>query len=182
MPAQSPVRPSVELVLRIAGEDRPGLVEILSQVINDHQGSWIDSSMARLGGEFAGIVQISVSGDQVAAIRAALAALESQGIKVSVGRGTAKAVSGDRARLDLTGLDHPGIVHEISLALARHKVSIDELHTQVFAGSMTGAQHFAAKAVIVLPEGLSAQQLSAELEKIASDMMVEIELRDVEQA
>ena len=46
----------VEMVLTIISKDRPGLVQTLAQVIADHSGNWIDSSMARLGGEFAGIL------------------------------------------------------------------------------------------------------------------------------
>ena len=50
----------VEMVLTIISKDRPGLVQTLAQVIADHSGNWIDSSMARLGGEFAGILRVDV--------------------------------------------------------------------------------------------------------------------------
>lgn len=183
MLAQAAATHASELVLSVAGQDRPGLIQVLSQVISDHQGSWIDSSMARLGGEFAGILHITVPGDQLGAIEEALGQLGAQGINVSIRRGVGPMVpSENRARLELAGIDHPGIIHEISTALARHKVSIDELHTQVFAGSMSGDRHFVAKAIISLPQGLSAQELSQELEEIASDMLVEIDFRDADNA
>jgi predicted amino acid-binding ACT domain protein len=51
----------VEMVLTIISKDRPGLVQTLAQVIADRSGNWIDSSMARLGGEFAGILRVNVS-------------------------------------------------------------------------------------------------------------------------
>ncbi len=167
-----------EMVLSIAAQDRPGLVKVLSQVVADHGGNWIDSSLARLGGEFAGILRVAVPAGSVEAFAAALAALAEQNISVSVRRGVGAAPAGPRTRLELTGIDHPGIVHEISSALAAHGVSIDELHTQVFAGSMTGERHFAAKAVVVLPETLSYDALRDELEQIATDIMVEIDLKD----
>lgn len=169
---------TIELVLSIAARDRPGLVKILSQVVSDHGGNWIDSSMARLGGEFAGILHVAVPQGALEPFEAALAGLSAQDISVSVRRGIGSAPSGPRTRLELTGIDHPGIVHEISSALAAHGVSIDELHTQVFAGSMTGERHFVAKAVVVLPPELSHDALRDELEQIATDIMVEINLTD----
>ena len=126
----------VEMVLTIISKDRPGLVQTLAQVIADHSGNWIDSSMARLGGEFAGILRVDVSERTVASFEKSLA---EHGIAVTVRRESAAPRShGRRVHLNLTGADRPGIVREVSSALARHRVSIDELHTEVRPGSMTG--------------------------------------------
>ena len=38
------------LVLTVIGEDRPGLVEALSELIASHEGSWDERRMARLAG------------------------------------------------------------------------------------------------------------------------------------
>ena len=168
---------SVELVLSIAASDRPGLVKTVSQVIADHGGNWIDSSMARLGGEFAGILHIVVPRDAVGALEAALDRLALEDINITVRREVGSARKGRRSELELTGIDHPGIIHEISSALAAHDISIDELHTQVFAASMSGERHFAARAVIIIPEQLDIDVLREELEQIASDLMVEIALK-----
>ncbi|NIM63004.1 MAG: glycine cleavage system protein R, partial [Acidobacteria bacterium] len=51
---------SISLVLTVNGPDRPGLVEALSQTVAKHQGSWLESRMARLAGHFAGILRVSV--------------------------------------------------------------------------------------------------------------------------
>jgi len=68
-------------------KDRPGLVQTLvqtlAQVIADHLGNWIDSSMARLGGEFAGILRVDVSERTVASFEKSLAALAERGIAVT---------------------------------------------------------------------------------------------------
>ena len=122
----------VEMVLTIISKDRPGLVQTLAQIIADHSGNWIDSSMARLGGEFAGILRVDVSERTVASFEKSLAALAEHGIAVTVRRDSAAPRShARRVQLNLTGADHPGIVREVSSALARHRVSIDELHTEV---------------------------------------------------
>jgi predicted amino acid-binding ACT domain protein len=82
----------VEMVLTIISQDRPGLVQTLAQVIADHSGNWIDSSMARLGGEFAGILRVDVSERTIASFEKSLAALAEHGIAVTVRRDSAVPV------------------------------------------------------------------------------------------
>ena len=59
---------SVSLVLTVISPDRPGLVEALSQSVASHQGSWLESRMARLDGRFAGILRVSVPENRVEAL------------------------------------------------------------------------------------------------------------------
>lgn len=172
---------AVEIILSVLADDRPGLVETLAKIVTDHSGNWIDSSMARLGGEFAGILRVAVADDAVAEFENALAALAKQDITVVVRRNQAvDPPTGPSARLELTGADHPGIVHEISAVLARHGVSIDELRTEIFVGSMSGEKLFSARANIILPESLAVDQLREELERTAQDLMVDIDLAEVD--
>jgi len=168
----------VGLVLSIIATDRPGLVQTLAEAVAAHGGNWIDSSMSRLGGEFAGIVLVEIPEGSVEALEEALAALGEAGIAVTSRRsdGTA-APKGYAAVLELTGGDHPGIVRDISAALAKHGISIDDLETQVFTGSMSGEKLFSARARIVIPDALSTDTLREDLEDIAQDVMVEIKLK-----
>ncbi len=167
-----------ELVLTVIARDRPGLVKALSETIALHGGNWIDSSMARLGGEFAGILRVSVQSSESAALALALGKLGDDGISVAIRKGEIRigADVGRRVTLELTGVDHPGIVHRISTALADLNISIDELETRVFAGSMSGEPMFDAKAKIVVPEGVEEERLRTTLELLAKDLMVDIEL------
>jgi glycine cleavage system regulatory protein len=168
-----------ELVLTSTGRDRSGLVERLAGIIAEHSGNWIDSSMARLGGEFAGIIRISVPRASMAAMEAAFAGLSAEGIDATIRKMEAvEPVPARRVNLELTGLDHTGIVLEVTRALAGQGISIDELHTEVFVGSMGGEPMFSAKADLVLPQGLDLDRLRGTLEEIASDIMVDIELAE----
>lgn len=166
---------AVEMILSVMAEDRPGLVEALSGAVADHGGNWIDSSMARLGGEFAGILHIGMPEDNAEAFEAALHDLEAGGMTINIRRaGTPVPIAGAPASFELSGADHPGIVHDISAALARHGVSIDELHTQIMPGSMSGAPVFVAKGLVVIPKETDADQVRGELEAIAQDILVDI--------
>lgn len=167
------------MILTAIARDRPGIVRGLAETIARHGGNWVDSSMVRFSGEFAGIVHASVPAERVAELETALGSLVDSGISVTVRReatGSAVKPEGRRARLELTGADHAGIVSEVSGALARHGVSIEKLTTQVFPGSMSGAPMFAAAADVVVPPSLDVDALRGELEHIARDIMVDIQL------
>ena len=167
-----------DMVLTVIARDRPGLIKALSETIDAHSGNWVDSSMARLGGEFAGILRVSVPEDNVVALETALGGLGDAGIWVTIRRDKAKrgaaADNGQHLRVTLTGVDHPGIVHEVSTLLADLDVSIDELTSEIFAGSMSGEAMFTASADIVLPAGLDEAHLRDALEALAHDLVVEL--------
>ncbi len=169
----------ISLVLTILGPDRVGLVEVLSDTIAKHDANWLESRMAQLAGKFAGLLHISVSSDNAEALVSALNALESQGIKVLVARSEEKAPAASQTVvLELIGNDRPGIVSEISRALAGHGVNVEELQTEVAAAPMSGDPLFKALAELRVPAGMSLDTLGATLEHIANDLMVELDLRD----
>jgi glycine cleavage system regulatory protein len=167
-----------ELVLTVIAQDRPGLVKELSEVIAHHGGNWIDSSMARLGGEFAGILRVSLPADRSQALEDALGKLGKIGITVVIRKDDAGTVprEGRRVRLKLTGVDHAGIVHRISTALSSLDISIDEMETRVFTGSMSGEPMFEAKAELIVPVSVDDAQLRTTLEDLAEDLMVDVEI------
>jgi glycine cleavage system regulatory protein len=84
------------------------------------------------------------------------------------------SVSGAAAKLEVIGHDRPGIVREISSALAARGVNVEELATERVSAAMTGDPMFVARAEILLPPGLEPAVLRTALEKIASDLMVEL--------
>ncbi|MEM8811320.1 MAG: ACT domain-containing protein [Pseudomonadota bacterium] len=167
---------NIEMVVSLIATDRPGLVRRLSETVSDRSGSWIESSMARLGGEFAGIVRISLPKSELAGFETALDELRADGITLSVRRDEPIApLIGQRLDLKVTGSDRPGIVHEISRALDERSVSIEDLETEIFSGSMSGDKLFVAQARIVLPDGLDMDEVRGDLEDIAQDIMVDVE-------
>ncbi|HET7735677.1 MAG TPA: ACT domain-containing protein [Nocardioidaceae bacterium] len=166
-------------ILTVVGEDRAGLVSALSAPIKERGGSWERSQMSRLAGKFAGIVLVAVADDQYDALVAELTSLKDQGLHVVVERTDEPAPRETvRFQLDLLGADRPGIIADISSALAEAGVSIDELSTDVRDAPMAGGTLFEASAVLEAPTTTSSDALSALLEKLADELMVEIRLSD----
>ena len=83
-----------------------------------------------------------------------------------------------RLSLELLGADHPGIVAEISAALAAQRIGIEELSTDVREAPMAGGMLFEARAVLEAPPATSTEQLRTMLEALADELMVEIRLSD----
>ena len=167
------------LVLTIIGPDKPGLVGLLSRTIADHEGNWLESGMSRLGGKFAGILITQVPTEQADALTAALQALEGQGLKVTVERGeeATSAAPMQPMTLELVGHDKPGIVREISQALAARHINVERLSTELTSGSMSAEELFKAEAELLAPTEMDPDELPQALEAIASDLMVDITLR-----
>jgi glycine cleavage system regulatory protein len=169
-----------DVVVTLLGADRPGLVELVAGVIAANGGNWLESRMSRLGGKFAGILRAELPPDRVQAAMAALSALEGRGLKVIAEVAPrADSGSGDKQmQLELVGLDRPGIVREISQLLAASGVNVEELVTNRTSAPMSGEMLFEARAHVRVPAGMNVASLRAGLERIASDLVVEVKLED----
>lgn len=167
------------LVLTVIAADRPGLVEALSETIATHGASWLESRMAHLGGQFAGLLRVRVPEERAEALCAALGALDERGLRVQVESardGEQAAPDAPRLRLELVGLDRPGIVREISHALAERGVNVEELESHTSSAAMSGETLFHASAWLRVPSDARVDDLRPALEKLADELMVELQL------
>jgi glycine cleavage system regulatory protein len=165
-------------VLTVLGDDRPGLVDALAGAVAAHGGNWERSQMARLGGKFAGIVQVNVPDARADELQEALHALSDEGLlQVSIhAAGAAPAAEGARFVLSLVGTDRPGLVHSVSAALAEVGASIEELDTATSEAPMSGGPLFEATAAVVLPPGVTIEAVRDQLEALADRLMVDIDV------
>jgi glycine cleavage system regulatory protein len=138
--------------------------------------------MARLGGKFAGIVLVTVPDTSAEALVADLEPLERDGLlDITVEPADADAESDPSTLLflDLVGLDRPGILHDVSHALASLRVSIEELQTETASAPMAGGTLFRASARLRAPADASIEGLRSVLDDIANELVVEIDLTEI---
>jgi len=166
------------LVLTILGQDRPGLVGQVSELVAAHGGNWVESRMAHLAGQFAGILRVEIEAEQAQALTEALAALNNEGLDSVVHTNGSSATESDLplVRLELVGHDRPGIIRENSRVLAAQGVNVEELTTECGSAPNTGQPLFRATATLRLPAGASESKLRQAMEDVAADMMVDISL------
>ncbi len=164
------------LVFTVIGDDRPGLVKSLADVVARHDGNWDHSQLARLAGQFAGIVDVTVPAERSDALVEELLALEGLEVTVHTGVEGEPAEEAQRLTLDLIGNDHPGIVRDISGVLSRHGLTIEEMETSSREAPMAGGQLFEAHIVALVPSSADPFAVRTDLETIAAELMVELTL------
>lgn len=69
-----------------------------------------------------------------------------------------------------------GIIRDISQALAAYDVNIDELNTDYVSAPMSGELLFKAMALIRVPQEVALVDLQANLDELAHELMVDIDL------
>lgn len=170
----------IPLVMTIVSPDRTGLVESIARVVADHGGNWLESRMCRLGGEFAGILRIEVPAEKKTALLTALQQLQSGGLQIVVRDTAAPATAaGRQTTLEIVGADRPGIVREITSALARAGVNVEEFSSEITSAPMSGETLFKAEARLHLPAQCDLAALKADLEKIAADLLVDVSFAEL---
>lgn len=166
-------------VMTVIAPDRTGLVESIARAVADRGGNWLESRMCRLGGEFAGILRIEIPSDKKASLLEALQKISGLNVTVRADETKITGKSERQSRLELVGHDKPGIVREISSALARAGVNVEEFSSEVVSAPMSGEELFKATARLQLPERCDVAALKKELEKIAADLLVDVSLAEV---
>ena len=171
---------AVSLVATVMGPDRPGIVSQLSDRAQRFGANWAASRMARLAGEFAGMVHFEVPRENAESFAAALRALESTGLRVVIAESAApgQPASVQAMELELVGDDRLGIVNTLTRILAERGVSIENIHTEVVRGGASAKATFKVGAHLLVPAGLSVDALRSELGSLAHEMMVDIALGD----
>ena len=172
----------IPLVMTIISPDRTGLVEAVARAVAGHGGNWLESRMCRLGGEFAGILRIEIPAAKKSALLVALQKLQTNGLQIVVrDDAPVSAAAGKQTKLEIVGADRPGIVREITHALARANVNVEEFSSEIVSAPMSGETLFKASARLQLPAGCDLAVLKKDLEKIAADLLVDVSLAEFPQ-
>jgi methionyl-tRNA formyltransferase len=169
------------LVVTVMGADRPGIVSLLSDRAHRFGASWADSRMARLAGEFAGMVQLDVPPENADALMTALKDLESAGLRVVITKseGRAAATGLRLMTLELVGGDRAGIVSKLTANLTERNISIEHLHTEVISALPNAAGSkpmFKVRAEVLVPKSVSTDDLKLSLDVLAHEMTLDIAL------
>jgi len=160
------------LVISFITEDRPGLVELLSKTVKEHQGNWQTSSLHHLSGFFTGVLEVAVGKENCGPLRDALNKLEN--FKVNIEQ-TTPEVSDDGANviLELTANDREGIVQEISSVIHHQGGNMIKLVSTQDNAPHTGQALFKAKITLAVNNEQTDNLVNA-LENLADDLMVDV--------
>jgi glycine cleavage system regulatory protein len=160
------------LVISFITKDRPGLVDILSKTIKQHQGNWQTSSLHHLSGFFTGILEIAVENEQCEALVNAINTLP--GFKINIEQTSPESTSSKAdIVLELTANDREGIVQEISSVIHHQGGNMIKLVSSQDNAPHTGQALFKAKLTLSVNDKQTESLINA-LENLADDLMVDI--------
>ncbi|MDX1302515.1 glycine cleavage system protein R [Photobacterium sp.] len=162
------------LIITVIGKDRPGLVELLSDTVYQNNGNWLSSSLSKLAGQFAGILQIEVAPQHIPELSKALSHIDELQIHIVEDQSQALP-SLTLHQLTVTVNDRPGIVKEVTTLFNQLGINIHKLKTDTQSAPNWGYPIFKAHFLLELPANLELGFVQQELEKLADDLTIDID-------
>jgi glycine cleavage system transcriptional repressor len=170
----------------VLGKDRPGIVAEVSRILYELGCNIEDSTCTILSGQFAMILvvyhetlqtaeEMDPSFDEVRSGMGLLVTVHSLLAEEIVHE---KSFTGNPHIISVYGADRPGIVFSVARELARRKVNITDLNTQV-VGSKERPVYVMVLEVDI-PEGVDMKELEGEFERIRKELSVSISVRPIE--
>ncbi len=161
------------LVISAIGEDRPGIVNSLSEKILENGCNIIDSRMAVLGGEFAIMMMVSGSWNTIAKLEDMLPALEKQLKLTIIAKQTETRDQSSKKvpyMVEVVSMDHPGIVNNVADFFSSRNINIEDLSTGSYSAAHTGTNMFTMQMVISIPADLHLRDLRAHFTEFCDNL------------
>jgi glycine cleavage system transcriptional repressor len=159
-------------VISAVGEDRPGIVNDLTELIKELELNIDDSRMTVLGGEFAVLMSVAGEAEAISALEPRLTALCQELGLAHLFRPTTERSAATRGlpyRVRVTAMDHPGIVQPIAGFFSARQINIEDLHTQLQHAAHTGTPIFNLEMKIYLPAASEAHTLAADFDAFCDE-------------
>lgn len=167
------------------GPDQPGIVAALSSVLFRHGCNIEDSTMTRLAREFAVILTINVPESvSLSTLREDFDTLnDSHHMTVIMKPLPAylepeSHVPHNPYMISVSGQDRTGITYYVSTKLAEMDINITDLNAQVIAGD--NGPVYIMMVEVDVPDALTPEEVNRELQELARNVGVEIQLRSLE--
>ena len=172
------------VVISLIAEDRPGLVAELARTVAEQGGNWLEGQMGRLGGTFAGAVLVEIEDDRIDDLSAAVRDLPDVDVVEVTAATTATdgAEELDEVRLQVIGQDQPGIVRDVTAALAQHGLGIHDLYTSISDAPMSGERLFEAIAVVGVAKDVDLTELRTALDEVSAQLSLDVQIDDGDEA
>ena len=168
------------LIITILANDRPGIVNTISETLVAHKASWIDSRMANLADKFAGLARVSVPAEHLHGLKDALQALHDADNQLQILMEDANEINATQKQntlsLELIGADRPGIIEDITGVFVKLNVNINELESEQREAPMSSELLFWAKLQLGLPTDVNNDNVQDVLEALSDQLMVDINI------
>ena len=167
------------MILFLFGKDRPGIVDQVSSLLFDKGANIEESRMSALGGYFSIMALFSCEAAQLPAIAAGLADLKKKGFETTLQEARdpssePRPEAGLPLKMEVKGLDHPGIVQHLVSRLHQRNTNIHSLDTHITNAPLSGAPLFNLLLEVVVPADMPIADLKQEMTEIAREMNLDL--------
>lgn len=166
------------IVFTLTGPDRVGIVEEVTDLFLALDGNVETSRMARLGGEFAILMLVTLPAEQVGRLDETLQHLTEHGYRVTASETKPAPVEAAQGwisyRIQVSGADHEGIIHNIAAGLSRQGINIESMDTGTSRAPITGTQLFSMTALVAVPSNLAQTDWIAALKEAGDRSNVDV--------
>ena len=170
------------IVFTLTGTDRIGLVHDITELLLAVDGNVETSRMARLGGEFAVLMLVSLPAEQLPHLAEQFRGLMAEGYKVTIGE--TEPGPGEKPavwrpyRIEVEGADHEGIIHQIAHHLSQRGINIESMDTGTRPAPVTGTPLFRMTALVAVPPSLEGQDWQSDLEEAGQHLNVDVRVTE----
>jgi len=164
------------ILISVLGDDKPGLLDSLSEIILSNDGDWIESTMSTVEAKVAGILRVNVPPKNAKKLIKELTTSK-LGLQIACEETAPVKLSEFKSyNIELIGQNHVDIINKLSHVLTYDlKANVEGIKTEVINSSMmSSAQLFKAQIKLHLPMSIDERLIKEKLELIADEMMVEI--------
>ena len=163
------------ILISVLGDDKPGLLDSLSEIIVSNDGDWIESNMSTVEAKFAGNLRVNVPSKNAKKLIKELTSSK-LGLQIACEETVPVTHSDYKSyNIELIGQNHVGIINKLSHVLTYElKANVEGIKTEIIDASMSGEQLFKAQITLHLPKSVDERLIKDKLELIADEMMVEI--------
>jgi glycine cleavage system transcriptional repressor len=159
------------IILFSIGKDRPGIVADIATYLFERGANIEDSRMAAMGGQFSIMTLFSCKSEEAERVGAELDYLKERGLTCSLHEAEDPATRPKEAalpiKIEVTAMDHPGIVQRVVHILRQHNINIRSLNTQVRGAPLSGAPLFDLSLEADVPRDVSIATVKNELTGLA---------------
>lgn len=171
-----------KFIMTAFGNDRPGIVAEIAEIVYENQCSLEDSNMGRLADEFTLILLLSGTGDnlQEKLSRDCKRLEREKNIFVFIRPLDWQHPEGKNGNgyhtIEVDGIDQGGIVYKVSKLLAKEKINIETLRSKKKFSPNSGTAMYSMVIKAKLPDTITINALEEKLEDLANDLHVDINL------
>ncbi len=165
------------------GEDKPGIVKAVTEVLYRHNFNIEDSTMTRINNEFTIMLVVQTDNDTTEEIlKKELKRIEEElRLTVNVKEIPEEVVKGKRTvgetySLIVYGADKPGIVYKVAKLLADKNINISDLRTE------KTNDLYVMIIEAEFPKGINIEDFEKELDKLKKEINVDVSFEKIESA